>query len=70
MDVSWNGFGDDGVFVLSEALRVNGSLEHLDISCNRVSHVGAGHLQKALKENEGLVVLKVCLFHLVAHKML
>ena len=31
LDLSWNGFGDDGIYVLSESLKVNSSIQQLNL---------------------------------------
>ena len=32
LNLSWNGFGDDGCYAISEALKVNTTLEELDLT--------------------------------------
>ena len=32
LNLSWNGFGDDGSFAMGEALKVNTTLEELDLT--------------------------------------
>lgn len=59
LDLSWNGFGNEGVLALGEALKFNSTLLYLDLSSNRVTNEGAGMLCKGLEANDTLKVLKV-----------
>uniref|UniRef100_A0A8C5QDX0 Leucine rich repeat containing 74A n=1 Tax=Leptobrachium leishanense TaxID=445787 RepID=A0A8C5QDX0_9ANUR len=59
LDLSYNGFGNEGALALGEALKANMSLQRLDISCNRISNEGARLLCKGLETNETLRVLKL-----------
>ena len=36
LDLSWNGFGNEGAAAIGEALKYNSSLEVLDLSNNRI----------------------------------
>lgn len=59
LNLSWNGFGNEGAFALGEALKVNTMLAELDISNNHVSNEGAIKLSKGLEMNGSLRILKV-----------
>ena len=36
LDLSWNGFSDDGAKAMGEMLKTNNTLQHLDLSNNRI----------------------------------
>ena len=59
INVSWNGFDDDGGAAFGDALANNGFLTELDISSCRISTEGFGKLMCGLKSNEKLEVLLV-----------
>ena len=59
LDLSWNGFCEDGGLALADALVFNTNLKELDISSNRLTLAVATRLAKALSTNEVLEVLKV-----------
>ena len=59
LNVSMNGFGQEGAEALGTALRTNSTLTDLDLSHNRVPDVGLLGMAKGLQGNEGLVTLKV-----------
>ena len=59
INVSWNGFDDDGGAAFGDALANNGFLTELDISSCRISTEGFGKLMCGLKSNEELEVLRV-----------
>lgn len=59
LDLSWNGFCEDGGLALADALVFNTNLKELDISSNRLNMTVATRLAKALSTNEVLEVLKV-----------
>ncbi|XP_072479271.1 leucine-rich repeat-containing protein 74A isoform X1 [Notamacropus eugenii] len=59
LDVSWNGFGNEGAQALGEALKVNSTLAYLDISSNHLNNEGAIKLGKGLELNETLRILKM-----------
>lgn len=59
LDVSWNGFSDDGAKSIGDALSANNTLTELDISSNRISIVGARWLAKGLAQNITLQILRV-----------
>ena len=48
---------DGGARVLSELLLLNNSIQHVDISYNRVTDTGASYLAMALPSNDGLIGL-------------
>ncbi|ETE63493.1 hypothetical protein L345_10747, partial [Ophiophagus hannah] len=58
LNLSWNGFGNEGAFALGEALKVNTTLAELDISNNHISNEGAIKLSKGLEMNGSLRILK------------
>lgn len=60
LDLSWNGFGNEGALALGEALKVNNVLVQLDISTNHINNEGAEKLCKGLEVNGNLRILKVC----------
>ena len=59
LDLSWNGFEDDGARALCDSMRVNNTLTELNIRNNRISTVGAAHIARGLEGNNTLEVLKV-----------
>ncbi len=59
LDLSMNGFEDDGARALCDALRGNNTLTELNIRNNRISTVGAAHIARGLEGNCTLEVLKV-----------
>lgn len=59
LDVSWNGFGNEGVLALGEALKYNNTLVHLNLNNNRITNEGVGMLCKGLEFNDTLRVLLV-----------
>lgn len=59
LNLSYNGFSNEGALALGEALRINSSLLHLDISCNQISNEGVRLFCKGLECNESLRVLQV-----------
>lgn len=61
LDLSWNGFGDEGALAMAEALKFNSSVEYVDLSNNRVTDEGALVLSKGLEVNDVLTTLKVSL---------
>jgi Ran GTPase-activating protein (RanGAP) involved in mRNA processing and transport len=75
LDLSWNGFEDDGARALCDSMRVNNTLTELNIRNNRISTVGAAHIARGLEGNNTLEVLKVrlapftvaCLVPLFSH---
>jgi len=40
LDLSWNGFADEGAMAMGEALKSNNSLTWLDLSYNRITDRG------------------------------
>lgn len=58
-----NGLGIKGSETLSEALKVNTKLLHLNVSSNRIPPEGAGCIAVALKSNETLSSLNVSVFY-------
>lgn len=59
MDLSWNGFGNEGALALGEALKFNNTLVHLNLNNNRMTDEGVSMLCKGLEVNDTLRVLKV-----------
>lgn len=59
LDLSWNGFGNEGALALGEALKFNNTLVYLDLSNNRISDEGVGMLCRGLEANDTLRTLKV-----------
>nr|XP_016847043.1 PREDICTED: leucine-rich repeat-containing protein 74A [Anolis carolinensis] len=59
LNVAWNGFGNEGAFALGEALKVNTSLNELDITSNHINNEGAIKLSKGLELNGSLRILKI-----------
>lgn len=59
LDLSWNGFGNEGALALGEALKFNNTLVHLDLNNNRITDEGASLLCKGLEANDTLRVLQV-----------
>ena len=54
LDLEINQVGDQGLKVLSKALRYNNSLDLLNLSFNNISNTGVNHLSKAMKTNQKL----------------
>ena len=59
LDVSWNGFGNEGSLAMAEALKFNSTLQWLDMSNNRIADEGALLISKGLEVNDSLKILKV-----------
>lgn len=59
LDLSWNGFGNEGALALGEALKFNNTLVYLDLSNNRIGDEGVGMLCRGLEANDTLRTLKV-----------
>ena len=59
VDLSWNGLGDPGAKEIGVYLAKNPEVTTLDISSNNFSAEGAISIAKGLKENTGLVTLRV-----------
>ncbi|CAM2116128.1 unnamed protein product [Caretta caretta] len=59
LDLSWNGFGNEGALALGEALKLNNILVQLDISSNHINNEGAGKLARGLEDNGNLKILKL-----------
>lgn len=63
LDLSWNGFGNEGALALGEALKFNNTLVYLDLSNNRINNEGVGMLCRGLEANDTLRTLKVSYKH-------
>lgn len=59
LDLSWNGFGDEGAVAIGEALEENCTLLRLDMSNNRIAFDGCRALAKAIGVNTTLEHLAV-----------
>lgn len=59
VNLSWNGFGEDGGLAMADALLHNTTLREVDLSSNRLTYSVAVRLSKALSHNETLQQLKV-----------
>ncbi|KXJ29878.1 Leucine-rich repeat-containing protein 74A [Exaiptasia diaphana] len=59
INLSYNGFTDDGALALGEAIKFNNTLIELDISNNRITNLGAMCLSKGIESNNTLEVLKI-----------
>lgn len=59
VDLSWNGFADNGAVGIGLALKTNVSLTVLDLSANRIGPIGIGGLARGLEENTTLRELLV-----------
>lgn len=59
LDLSWNGFGNEGALAMAETLKFNGTLLELDMSNNRITNEGAAVMSKGLEVNDSLKLLKV-----------
>lgn len=40
LDLSWNGFSDEGAAAMAEVIKANNTMTNLDISHNRISSEG------------------------------
>lgn len=63
LDLSMNGFGNEGAAAFGEALRLNGSLAYVDISANNISNEGISKISRGLEINDSIKVLKVTFSH-------
>ena len=59
LDLSWNGFGNEGALAMGEALKFNSTLVHLNLGNNRLTNEGVGMLCRGLEFNDTLRVLLV-----------
>lgn len=59
LDLSWNGFGNEGALALGEALKFNNTLVHLNLNNNRLTNEGVGMLCRGLEHNDTLQILQV-----------
>lgn len=59
LDLSWNGFGNEGALALGEALKFNNTLVHLNLNNNRLTNEGVGMLCRGVEFNDTLRVLQV-----------
>lgn len=59
LDLSWNGFGNEGALALGEALKFNNTLVHLNLNNNRITNEGVGMLCRGLEHNDTLQILQV-----------
>ena len=63
INLSWNGFGNEGAVALGKALAHNVMLEELDIRCNRIDPPGIASLFACFKDNNTLKKLNVFFFY-------
>nr|XP_006821489.1 PREDICTED: uncharacterized protein C14orf166B homolog [Saccoglossus kowalevskii] len=59
LDLSWNGFANEGALAMGQALKVNKQLIDLDLTNNRITNDGALAIAKGLESNDTLKVLKI-----------
>lgn len=59
LDLSWNGFSNEGALAMGEALKFNNTLVHLNLNNNRITNEGVGMLCRGLEFNDTLQVLLV-----------
>lgn len=59
LNLSWNGFGNEGALALGEALKFNNTLVHLNLNNNRITNEGVGLLCRGLEHNDTLQILQV-----------
>lgn len=59
LDLSWNGFGNEGALAMGEALKFNNTLVQLNLNNNRLTNEGVGMLCRGLEFNDTLRVLLV-----------
>lgn len=59
LDLSWNGFGNEGALAMGEALKFNSSLVYLNLNNNRLNNEGVSMLCRGLEANDTLRVLLV-----------
>lgn len=59
LNLSWNGFGNEGALAMGEALKFNNTLVHLNLNNNRLTNEGVGMLCRGLEFNDTLRVLLV-----------
>ena len=59
LNLSWNGFGQDGCLALGQAMKENRTLKELDVASNRLTVTAVGGLMKGIQENDGLLILRV-----------
>lgn len=59
LDLSWNGFGNEGALALGEALKFNNTLVQLNLNNNRLTDEGVSMLCRGLEFNDTLRVLWV-----------
>ncbi|XP_019742708.1 leucine-rich repeat-containing protein 74A-like isoform X2 [Hippocampus comes] len=57
LDLSWNGFGNEGALAIGEALKFNRTLVHLNLNNNRITNGGVSMLCRGLEYNDTLQVL-------------
>lgn len=57
--MSWNGAEDKGTEAVGMALNQNSTLQHIDLTSNRISSKGFLTLLKALPHNEALRSIRV-----------
>lgn len=59
LDLSWNGFGNEGALALGEALKFNNTVVQLNLNNNRLTDEGVSGLCRGLEFNDTLRVLWV-----------
>lgn len=67
LDLSWNGFGNEGALAIGEALKFNNTLVHLNLNNNRITNEGVAMLCRGLEFNDTLRVLLVGVHVVVLH---
>lgn len=59
LNLSWNGFGNEGALAMGEALKFNNALVFLNLNNNRLTNEGVSMLCRGLEFNDTLRVLLV-----------
>lgn len=64
LDLSWNGFCDDGAMAMGLALKANNTLMWLDLSHNRISDKGFIINKFSTFQQKIIVIYKIAYFYL------